>query len=106
MLGSIHGDLTTGRNLVIESCASRWSFDLDRSRFRRVPRAVTSDLDAPESEWMQYTDLVLEQGGPGFTVVLDDSGSRLLHSTRHRPGCTRCGTDETTEMLLDLREPT
>lgn len=91
---------------VIVSCNSMWLFDDRRRRFRRVPRGTNIEIPSPESEWETYTDLELDLDSPEFVVVLNDSGTRLLHSTRHLDPCPNCdgprGEEElTAEPRLD-----
>ncbi|MBW3555839.1 MAG: hypothetical protein KY454_02760 [Actinobacteria bacterium] len=72
---------------VLESCAYRWFFDRERSRFRRLPRTAALDgfSDAP---WRDYSSLEFSNDGNSFVVALDPHGTRLLSATGHGEGCT------------------
>lgn len=72
---------------VVESCAYRWFFDAERSRFRRLPRTAALDgfSDVP---WQDYASLEFSTVGNSFVVALDPHGTRLLSATGHGEGCT------------------
>src|SRR4051812_20769621 len=79
-----------GNVIVIESCNSTWLFDNDKGRFRRVPRGTPLDLPAPDAEWQRFYRLEVDPDTDAFLVSLNESGSRLLRSFRHRPPCQQC----------------
>ncbi|MEO6121886.1 MAG: hypothetical protein ABIW46_02390 [Acidimicrobiales bacterium] len=83
---------------VIESCNNTWLFDLERSRFRRVPRGVPLDLPATSGEWQQFASLEIDPHSDAFEVALDERGSRLLRSWRHQGACVQCDERITAEV--------
>ena len=102
-LGSIGAGtrLGSGNQLIIESCNSTWLFDHDKSRFRRVPRGTPLDLPAPDAEWQRFYRLEVDPDTDAFLVHLNESGSRLLRSFRHRPPCQQCEPHGTVELSLE-----
>ena len=83
---------------VIESCNNTWLFDLERRRFRRVPRGVPLDLPATTGEWQSFHELEIDANSDAFEVLLDERGSRLLRSWRHRGACDQCDLRSTAEV--------
>jgi hypothetical protein len=93
----------TANLITIESCNSTWLFDNDMGRFRRVPRATPLDLPAPDAEWQRFFRLEVDPDTDAFLVSLNESGSRLLRSFRHRPPCQQCEPEPhgTVELSLE-----
>ncbi len=83
---------------MIESCNNTWLFDLERRRFRRVPRGVPLDLPATSSEWQPFAHLEVDPDSDAFEVALDERGSRLLRSWRHQGSCQQCDERSTAEV--------
>lgn len=83
---------------MIESCNNTWLFDLERRRFRRVPRGVPLDLPATSSEWQAFAHLEVDPDSDAFEVALDERGSRLLRSWRHQGACEQCDERATAEV--------
>lgn len=79
---------------VVESCHSRWVFDRERGRFRRVPRGGDIDLPVPDEEWTDYFGIEHSLDSDDFVVKLNEGGTRLLRSFRHHEPCPHCGDDE------------
>ena len=98
--GTRHG---ANNMLVIESCNSTWLFDQDKARFRRVPRGTPLDMPAPDAEWQRFYRLEVDPDTDAFLVSLNESGSRLLRSFRHRPPCQQCEPEPhgTVELSLE-----
>jgi hypothetical protein len=91
-----------GNVIVIESCNSTWLFDNDKGRFRRVPRGTPLDLPAPDAEWQRFFRLEVDPDTDAFLVSLNESGSRLLRSFRHRPPCQQCEPEAPGTVELSL----
>ena len=68
--------------LRLESSNSIWLFDVERMRFRRVPRGTDPDAPAPATEWQPYFGLEVEPATGAFTVALNDDGTRRLRAVR------------------------
>jgi hypothetical protein len=68
--------------LRLESSNSIWLFDVERMRFRRVPRGTDPDAPAPAAEWQPYFGLEVEPATGAFTVALNDDGTRRLRAVR------------------------
>ena len=68
--------------LRLESANSIWLFEVERMRFRRVPRGT--DLSAPPvaSDWQPYFGLEVEPDTGAFTVALNEDGTRRLRAVR------------------------
>jgi hypothetical protein len=97
------GSRAGGANvIVIESCNSTWLFDNDKGRFRRVPRGTPLDLPAPDAEWQRFYRLEVDPDTDAFLVSLNESGSRLLRSFRHRPPCQQCEPEAPGTVELSL----
>jgi len=87
--------------LTIDSCHSRWVFDTGRLRFRRVPKGPGLELLMAMTEWRPYHDLHLDPDSDSFVVILNDAGTRMLRSWRHREAvCPQCGA-RTEEVTVD-----
>ena len=76
---------------VIRSCNDTWLIDLDRRRFRRIPRSAPVSFLAEVGHWEQYERLELDAESDDFTLVLNSSGSSRLRSFRHSLPCEQCG---------------
>jgi hypothetical protein len=87
--------------IILDSCHSRWVFDTDRQRFRRVLRGPELELRTIMTEWRPYHELHIEEDSDSFVVVLNEEGSRMLRSWRHRTAeCSNCGLS-TGELAAD-----
>ena len=87
--------------LTLDSCHSRWVFDTDRRRFRRVLRGPDFELRTVATEWRPYLELHVDEHSDSFVVVLNEEGTRMLRSWRHVDGaCPNCGS-ETGEVKAD-----
>ena len=88
--------------VTIDSCHSRWVFDTERLRFRRVLKGPRLGLRTVMTEWRPYTELHLDEYSDSFVVVLNEAGTRMLRSWRHREGlCAQCGESGTQQLSLD-----
>ena len=77
---------------TLDSCHSRWIFDTDQRRFRRVLRGPEMELRTVTTEWRPYHDLHVDEESDSFVVALNEAGTRMLRSRRHRDGeCPNCG---------------
>jgi len=82
----------TGQMLTLDSCHSRWIFDTERHRFRRVLRGPELELRTVATEWRPYHDLHVDEESDSFVVALNEAGTRMLRSWRHVEGsCPNCG---------------
>jgi hypothetical protein len=72
----------TGLVERIDSAHSIWLFDTERRRFRRLPPDADVDAPALDSDWEPYTSLEIDEATGGFTVTLNDDGTRLLRAYR------------------------
>ena len=88
--------------LVVDSCHSRWVFDTARRRFRRIPKGPGLEpVMAHMTEWRPYAELHLDPDSDSFVVVLNEAGTRMLRSWRHREGvCSQCGAARTEELAV------
>jgi hypothetical protein len=78
--------------ITLDSCHSRWVFDIDRHRFRRVLRGPELELRTVTTEWRPYHELCIDEDSDSFVVVLNEEGTRMLRSWRHRNNeCSNCG---------------
>ena len=78
--------------ITLDSCHSRWEFDADGHRFRRVLRGPEMELRRITTEWRPYHALQIDERSDSFVVVLNEAGTRMLRSWRHRDGeCPSCG---------------
>jgi hypothetical protein len=68
--------------LRLESSNSIWLFEIDRMRFRRVPRGTDPNSPAPANEWQPYFGLEVEPDTGAFTVALNEDGTRRLRAVR------------------------
>jgi hypothetical protein len=87
---------------TIDSCHSRWVFDLEKLRYRRVPQGPGLALRLAQAPWRPYTELHVDPDSDAFVVVLTAEGTRMLRSWRHVPGtCPQCGALTTEELSSD-----
>jgi hypothetical protein len=87
--------------ITVDSCHSRWVFDTEHRRFRRVVKGLGFGERMPMTEWRPYHKLDLDQHSDSFVVVLDDAGTRVLWSWRHVGAvCPHCGEAGTEELSL------
>ena len=86
--------------VIVESCHSTWLFDEERRRFRRVVKDPHA-AHTVSTDWRPYRRLVFDDASDRFLVMLDETGSRQLHSRRHVQHCDRCGGEPTSEMSLE-----
>jgi hypothetical protein len=78
--------------IALDSCHSRWVFDTDVHRYRRVLRGPGFELRTVTTEWRPYYELHIEENSDSFVVVLNEEGTKMLRSWRHRDGeCSNCG---------------
>src|SRR5712692_8284500 len=66
----------------IESTHSIWLFDLERMRFRRVPKGADPDAPSLDSDWEPYFALDVDDETGAFTVALNEDRTRLLRAWR------------------------
>jgi hypothetical protein len=83
--------------LRLESSNSIWLFEVDRMRFRRVPRGTDPDSPSSPHDWEPYFGLEVEPDTGAFTVALNEDGTRRLRAVRVEAP-TR--DDRTTEVNL------
>ncbi|HUO48066.1 MAG TPA: hypothetical protein VMU09_04455 [Acidimicrobiales bacterium] len=77
---------------TVDSCHSHWVFDPDGLRYRRVPQGPDVHLRVLGADWQPYHELHLDEQSDSFVVVLNQEGTRMLRSWRHRQGeCPSCG---------------
>lgn len=82
--------------LYFESCNTSWCFDQAELRFRRIPRPKgrqANSTDFAVAPWEAYFELAFAEGSEEFTVVLNESESKLLRSWRHSDNCLHCFGD-------------
>jgi len=88
--------------ITVDSCNSRWVFDPDRLRYRRVSKGPGFGMRMAEQEWIPYHELHIDPCSDSFTVVLNEAGTRMLRSWRHVEGvCPQCGITRTEELSLE-----
>jgi hypothetical protein len=88
--------------LTLDSCHSRWVFDTDRRRFRRVPQGPGLVVLMAMTQWRPYHDLHLDPHSDSFVVTLNQSDTRMLRSWRHTAAvCPQCGATSTEELSVD-----
>jgi hypothetical protein len=82
-----------GPMVTFDSCHSRWVFDTERLRFRRVLRGSDRVLGEVVTEWRPYEELQIDEASGCFVVVLDQESRRMLRSWIHRGHvCQHCET--------------
>jgi len=88
--------------LTVDSCNSRWVFDTERRRFRRVPKGPGLELLMAMTQWRPYHDLQLDPDSDSFVVILNGAGTRILRSWRHTEAvCPQCGVARTEELSVE-----
>jgi hypothetical protein len=88
--------------ITVDSCHSRWIFDTEHRRFRRVLKGPGLGLRTVMTEWRPYHDLHLDPYSDSIVVVLNEAGTRMLRSWRHVGAvCPHCGDAGTGELSLD-----
>lgn len=86
---------------TIDSCHSRWVFDTERLRFRRVPKGPGLESLMATTEWRPYHELLIDSQSDAFVVILNEAGTRMLRSWRHTEAvCSQCGAARTEEIAL------
>lgn len=83
--------------LRLESANSIWLFEIDRMRFRRVPRGTDPDSPSSPHDWEPYFGLEVEPDTGAFTVALNEDGTRRLRAVRVE---TPARDDRTSEVRL------
>jgi hypothetical protein len=83
--------------LRLESSNSVWFFEIDRMRFRRVPRGTDPGSLALANDWQPYFGLEVESGTGAFTVALNEAGTRRLRAVKVEAPAP---DDHTTEISL------
>jgi hypothetical protein len=68
--------------LRLESSNSIWLFEVDRMRFRRVPRGTDPNSPSSPHDWQPYFGLEVEPDTGAFTVALNEDGTRRLRAVR------------------------
>jgi hypothetical protein len=86
--------------LRLESSNSIWFFEVDRMRFRRVPRGTDPSNPALTNDWQPYFGLEVEADAGAFTVALNEDGTRRLRAVRVE---TPASDDRTAELNLRPR---
>jgi hypothetical protein len=84
--------------LQLESSNSIWLFEIERMRFRRVPRGTDPGSNALANDWQPYFGLEVEPDTGAFTVALNEAGTRRLRAVRVET--TPEVDDRTTEVTL------
>jgi hypothetical protein len=89
-------------HVTLDSCNSRWVFDTERLRYRRVPQGPGLGMRLATAEWRPYHELHIDQYSDSFVVVLNEVGNRMLRSWRHTTAtCSQCGATATEELSAD-----
>jgi hypothetical protein len=89
-------------HLTVETCHSRWTFDPENRRFRRVPKGPGLTSLMAVTEWRPYHELVLDPHSDSFVVILNAAGTRMLRSWRHTDAvCPECGISRTDELSVE-----
>lgn len=84
---------------TIDSCHSRWVFDTERLRYRRILKGPGFETQVTTTDWRPYHELRLDPSSDSFVVVLSDTGSVRIRSVRHAKAvCPQCGATDS-EML-------
>jgi len=93
-----HGDMA---HITVDSCHSRWIFDHDQRRFRRIVKGPRLDDRVTTTDWRPYVDLLADPYSDAFVVLLNESGTRMLRLWRHTDrACPQCGETETQERFM------
>ena len=86
--------------ITLDSCHSTWIFDNRQLRFCRILRGIAVGRRRVSTEWRPYWELEIDPHGKAFTVVLNETRTRLIRSSIHTQDCARCGGFPTTESSL------
>lgn len=84
---------------LIDSCHNTWEFDPVGHRYRRHVKAPGSTTRAA-TDWTPYWGVIFDQDSESFVVLLNESGTRILRSYSHSPGCNECAEHRTEEVDL------
>lgn len=88
--------------VTLDSCHSRWVFDVDQRRYRRTPKGPGLEGRMVMTQWRPYHELHIDPESDAFVVVLNDAGTRMLRSWRHTKAvCPQCGAWRTEELSMD-----
>jgi hypothetical protein len=60
--------MTNMGHLIVDSCHSRWVFDTERLRYRRVSKGPGFGMRMVEQEWSPYHKLHVDPSSDSFTV--------------------------------------
>ncbi len=91
--------------LYFESCHTSWCFDNVNLRFKRIlrPKArQASAADFVHAKWEPYFELIFSVDTEQFTVVLNDTESKLLRSWRHSENCVHCFGDDSSHATEEI----
>jgi len=86
--------------ITLDSCHSTWIFNTRQLRFCRVLRGIAVGQRRISTEWRPYWELEIDPHGKTFTVILNESRTRLIHSSIHTLDCAPCDSSPTTELSL------
>jgi hypothetical protein len=90
--------------ITLESCHSTWIFDSRQLRFCRILKGIAARQRPVSTEWRRYWDLEIDPHGRTFTVFLDESRTRFIHTSIHTHECVQCRGSRTAELSLgDIR---
>jgi len=81
----------------IQSTHSIWLFDVERMRFRRVPKGSDANAPSLDSDWEPYFALDVDSETGAFTVALNEDRTRLLRAWRD----DAAGREGTGELKLE-----
>ena len=88
--------------ITVDSCHSRWIFDTEHRRFRRILKGLAFGEGQATTDWRPYHHLEVDPDSDLFTVELDDTGTRVLRTWLHTGAvCPQCGNAGTEELSLD-----
>lgn len=92
------------QTLCLRSCHSRWIFDVEHRRFRRLPVEIPVDLAGSADDWQPFVALQVDPDSGAFRVTLNQERTRVIRSWLHDEPCRHCGTEadaaHTGEILL------
>ena len=87
--------------LILDSCHSRWVFDTEHQRFRRILKGLVAGEPAT-TDWRSYHELEIDPDSEAFVVFLGGSGTPHLRSWRHTDAvCQLCGATGTEELSAE-----
>jgi hypothetical protein len=87
--------------ITLDSCHSTWIFDARQLRYCRILSGIAVGQRPISTEWRPYWELEIDPHGKSFTIVLNESRSRLIRSSIHTKDCVQCGGSHTTELSLE-----